>query len=45
MTFLPNLAINPQRLWDSLMETARFGGMRQFGIKCRPLASDCLVEE
>ena len=26
MTSRTNLTINPQRLWDSLMETARFGG-------------------
>ena len=30
---LPNLAINPQRLWDMLMETARFGGTPKGGIK------------
>ncbi len=28
-----NLVINPQRLWDSLMETARFGGTVKGGIK------------
>jgi beta-ureidopropionase / N-carbamoyl-L-amino-acid hydrolase len=28
-----NLAINPQRLWDTLMETAKFGGTRKGGIK------------
>jgi beta-ureidopropionase / N-carbamoyl-L-amino-acid hydrolase len=28
-----NLTINPQRLWDSLMETARFGGTPKGGIK------------
>jgi N-carbamoyl-L-amino-acid hydrolase len=33
MTALPNLQINPQRLWDSLMETARFGGTAKGGIK------------
>ena len=26
MTSKSNLVINPQRLWDSLMETAKFGG-------------------
>ena len=30
---LPNLAINPQRLWDMLMETARFGGTPRGGIR------------
>lgn len=33
MTTLTNLAINPQRLWDSLMETARFGGTAKGGIR------------
>ena len=33
MTSRTNLAINPQRLWDSLMETARFGGTPKGGIK------------
>jgi beta-ureidopropionase / N-carbamoyl-L-amino-acid hydrolase len=28
-----NLAINPQRLWDTLMETAKFGGTPKGGIK------------
>ena len=28
-----NLTINPQRLWDQLMETARFGGTAKGGIK------------
>ncbi len=28
-----NLTINPQRLWDSLMETAKFGGTPKGGIK------------
>jgi N-carbamoyl-L-amino-acid hydrolase len=31
-TSLPNLQINPQRLWDSLMETARIGGTAKGGI-------------
>jgi N-carbamoyl-L-amino-acid hydrolase len=30
---LPNLAINPQRLWDMLMDTAKFGGTAKGGIK------------
>ncbi len=28
-----NLTINPQRLWDTLMETAKFGGTPKGGIK------------
>jgi N-carbamoyl-L-amino-acid hydrolase len=28
-----NLTINPQRLWDALMETAQFGGTPKGGIK------------
>ena len=28
-----NLSINPQRLWDSLMETAAFGATPKGGIK------------
>ena len=30
---LPNLAINPQRLWDMLMDTARIGGTPKGGIR------------
>jgi beta-ureidopropionase / N-carbamoyl-L-amino-acid hydrolase len=30
---LPNLTIDPQRLWDMLMETARFGGTAKGGIR------------
>ena len=26
---LTNLTIDPKRLWDSLMETARFGGTKR----------------
>lgn len=33
MTAKTNLTINPQRLWDSLMETAKFGGTPKGGIK------------
>jgi beta-ureidopropionase / N-carbamoyl-L-amino-acid hydrolase len=33
MTSQTNLAINPQRLWDSLMETAQIGGTPKGGIK------------
>jgi beta-ureidopropionase / N-carbamoyl-L-amino-acid hydrolase len=40
MTTLPNLAINPQRLWDSLMETARFGATEKGGIKRLTLSDE-----
>ena len=33
MTSKTNLTINPQRLWDALMETAKFGGTPKGGIK------------
>jgi beta-ureidopropionase / N-carbamoyl-L-amino-acid hydrolase len=33
MTSQTNLTINPQRLWDALMETAQFGGTPKGGIK------------
>jgi beta-ureidopropionase / N-carbamoyl-L-amino-acid hydrolase len=33
MTSQTNLTINPQRLWNSLMETAQFGGTPKGGIK------------
>lgn len=33
MTSKSNLTINPQRLWDSLMETARFGATPKGGVK------------
>jgi beta-ureidopropionase / N-carbamoyl-L-amino-acid hydrolase len=33
MTATSNLKINPQRLWDSLMHTAQFGGTPKGGIK------------
>ena len=33
MTSKTNLTINPQRLWDTLMETAKFGGTAKGGIK------------
>jgi len=43
---LPNLAINPQRLWDMLMETAAFGGTAKGGIKRLTLtAEDKLVRD
>jgi beta-ureidopropionase / N-carbamoyl-L-amino-acid hydrolase len=40
MTSLPNLIINPQRLWDSLMETAQFGGTPKGGIKRLTLSDE-----
>ncbi|MBC8038488.1 MAG: M20 family metallo-hydrolase, partial [Rhizobiales bacterium] len=33
MTAKSNLTINPQRLWDSLMETAKFGATPKGGIR------------
>src|SRR5947207_8299783 len=33
MTVKSNLTINPQRLWDALMETAKFGATPKGGIK------------
>ncbi|WP_119387924.1 Zn-dependent hydrolase [Taklimakanibacter lacteus] len=33
MTSKSNLAINPQRLWDALMETAKFGATPKGGIR------------
>jgi beta-ureidopropionase / N-carbamoyl-L-amino-acid hydrolase len=36
----PNLVINPQRLWDSLMETAQFGGTAKGGIKRLSLSDE-----
>jgi len=33
MTSKTNLTINPQRLWDALMETAKFGATPKGGIK------------
>ncbi len=33
MTSKSNLTINPQRLWDALMETAKYGGTPKGGIK------------
>jgi N-carbamoyl-L-amino-acid hydrolase len=40
MTSKTNLAINPQRLWDSLMETAKFGATPKGGIKRLTLSDD-----
>ncbi|HEX2508983.1 MAG TPA: Zn-dependent hydrolase, partial [Microvirga sp.] len=36
---MQNITINPQRLWDSLMETARIGGTAKGGI-CRLTLTD-----
>ena len=36
---MQNLTINPQRLWDSLMETAQIGGTQKGGI-CRLTLTD-----
>ncbi|MCA0399835.1 MAG: M20 family metallo-hydrolase [Proteobacteria bacterium] len=36
----PNLQINPQRLWDSLMDTARFGGTEKGGIRRLTLSDE-----
>ncbi|MFO1047041.1 MAG: Zn-dependent hydrolase [Geminicoccaceae bacterium] len=35
-----NLTIDPQRLWDQLMETARFGGTAKGGIRRLTLTDD-----
>ncbi|CAN1505928.1 ArgE Acetylornithine deacetylase/Succinyl-diaminopimelate desuccinylase and related deacylases [Rhabdaerophilaceae bacterium] len=35
-----NLVVNPQRLWDSLMETARFGGNEKGGIRRLTLSDE-----
>jgi beta-ureidopropionase / N-carbamoyl-L-amino-acid hydrolase len=35
-----NLTINPQRLWDSLMQTAEFGGTPKGGIKRLTVSDD-----
>src|ERR1700722_20555285 len=37
---MQNLQINAQRLWDTLMETARFGGTAKGGIKRLTLSDD-----
>ncbi|MDQ0469785.1 Zn-dependent hydrolase [Labrys wisconsinensis] len=37
---LANLTIDPQRLWDTLMETARFGGTPKGGIRRLTLSDD-----
>src|SRR5438105_133836 len=35
-----NLTINPQRLWDQIMETAQFGATPKGGIKRLTLSDD-----
>ncbi len=40
MTSKSNLVINPQRLWDSLMETAKFGATPKGGIKRLTVSDD-----
>ncbi len=40
MTSLPNLQINPQRLWDSLMDTARIGANDKGGIRRLTLSDE-----
>ena len=40
MTAKSNLVINPQRLWDSLMETAKYGGTAKGGIKRLTVSDD-----
>ncbi len=37
---LPNLVINPERLWGDLMETARFGGTPKGGIRRLTLSEE-----
>ena len=37
---LTNLTIDPKRLWDSLMETARFGGTEKGGIRRLTLSDE-----
>jgi N-carbamoyl-L-amino-acid hydrolase len=40
MTPKSNLTINPQRLWDQIMETAQFGATAKGGIKRLTLSDD-----
>jgi N-carbamoyl-L-amino-acid hydrolase len=40
MTTQTNLTINPQRLWDAIMETARFGATPKGGIKRLTLSDE-----
>jgi beta-ureidopropionase / N-carbamoyl-L-amino-acid hydrolase len=39
-TMLVNLTINPQRLWDTIMETAEFGATAKGGIKRLTLSDE-----
>lgn len=40
MTAKTNLTINPQRLWDQIIETAKFGGTPKGGIKRLTLSDE-----
>jgi N-carbamoyl-L-amino-acid hydrolase len=40
MTPKSNITINPQRLWDAIMETARYGATPKGGIKRLTLSDD-----
>ncbi|WP_293861264.1 Zn-dependent hydrolase [uncultured Alsobacter sp.] len=40
MTSLANLKINPQRLWDALMDTAKIGGTAKGGIRRLTLSDE-----
>jgi len=40
MSLKSNLTINPQRLWDQIMETAQYGATAKGGIKRRTLSDD-----
>lgn len=40
MTPKSNITINPQRLWDAIMETARYGATTKGGIKRLTLSDD-----
>lgn len=40
MTSKSNITINPQRLWDAIMETAKYGATQKGGIKRLTLSDD-----
>jgi N-carbamoyl-L-amino-acid hydrolase len=40
MTSKSNVTINPQRLWDAIMETAKYGATQKGGIKRLTLSDD-----
>ena len=40
MTAKTNLTINPQRLWDQIIVTAKFGGTPKGGIKRLTLSDE-----